>query len=162
MLSVHVQNKSNRISVERVSDAVRKHLGFRSNTFLTLTERVRCLVRTCLACRSNAFGFSFQRIWLLVRTRFERVQAGDRMRLDKKTLYFVSDGNFADAIINSFLKDGRGFRFVRYTRQFFVMLTNWEHAVCPLSGIKKRPLVGGRFTTSSTVNSIGAIASVLH
>ena len=42
------------------------------------------------------------------------------------------------------------------------MLTSWEHAVCPLSGIKKRPLVGGRFTTSSIVNSIGAIASVRY
>ena len=42
------------------------------------------------------------------------------------------------------------------------MLTSWEHAVCPLSGIKKRPLVGGWLTTSSIVNSIGAIASVRY
>ena len=42
------------------------------------------------------------------------------------------------------------------------MLTSWEHAVCPLSGIKKRPLVGGWFTTSSIVNSIRAIASVRY
>ena len=41
----------------------------------------------------------------------------------------------------------------------FTMLTSWEHAVCPLSGIQKRPLVGGWFTTIFIVNSIGAIAS---
>ena len=42
------------------------------------------------------------------------------------------------------------------------MLTSWEHVVCPLSGIKKRPLMGGWFTTSFIVNSIGAIASVRY
>ena len=41
----------------------------------------------------------------------------------------------------------------------FVTLTSCEHAVCPLSRIK-RPLVGGWFTLSSIVNSISAIASV--
>ena len=42
------------------------------------------------------------------------------------------------------------------------MLASWEHVVCPLSGIKKRLLVGGWFTTSHIVNSIGAIASVRY
>ena len=41
------------------------------------------------------------------------------------------------------------------------MITSWEHAGCPLSGIK-RPLVGGRFTTSSILNSIGAITSARY
>ena len=41
----------------------------------------------------------------------------------------------------------------------FVMLTSWEEAVCSLSGIKKHPLMGGWFTTSSTANSISAIAN---
>ena len=33
---------------------------------------------------------------------------------------------------------------------------------CPLSGIKKRPLVGGWLNTSSIVISIGATASVRY
>ena len=74
----------------------------------------------------------------------------------------MSDETFADPILNSFVKYTRDFRFVRYTRQIFVMLASWEHVVCPLSGIKKRMLVGGRFTTSSIVNSISTIASVRY
>ena len=37
-----------------------------------------------------------------------------------------------------------------------------EHAVCLLSGITKRPLVGGYLYTSAIVISIGATAGVLH
>ena len=38
-----------------------------------------------------------------------------------------------------------------------------EHAVCPLSGIEKRPLVGGYLIyTSAIVFSIGATAGVLY
>ena len=39
---------------------------------------------------------------------------------------------------------------------------NRDHADCPLSGIKKRPLVGGSLYTSAVVISIGAIACVLY
>ena len=39
---------------------------------------------------------------------------------------------------------------------------NRNHADCPLSGIKKRPLVGGFLYTSAIVISIGAIACVLY
>ena len=97
------KTKKSRISFERVSDAVGKHLGFRSNAFLMLSESVRFLVRTRLACRSYAFGFSFERIWLLIRTRFEHVQSVDQTCLDKNALYLVSDGNFSDP---SFVKMG--------------------------------------------------------
>ena len=41
-------------------------------------------------------------------------------------------------------------------------LVSWEHAACPLSGIKKRPLVGDWLNTSSIVISIGATASVRY
>ena len=126
--------------VRSVSDAVRKHLGFRSNTFLTLRECVRFLVRTRLAGRSNAFGFSFECIWLLVRTRLECVQAVDRTCLDKNALYLVSHGNFADPILNSFVKVGRGFRFVRYTRQFFVMLTSLSAVRNQEASARERPV----------------------
>ena len=113
--------------------------------------------------RSNTFRLSFERVRLLVRiTRFERIQVVDRTRLDKKALYLVSDGNFANPIFNSFVKDSWCFQLVLYTRQCFVMLTSREHAVCLLSGIRKRPLVGGCLTTSSIVNSIGALASVRY
>ena len=37
-----------------------------------------------------------------------------------------------------------------------------EHTVCPLSGIKKRPLVGGYLYTSAIVFPIGATAGVLY
>ena len=37
-----------------------------------------------------------------------------------------------------------------------------EHAVCPLSGIEKCPLVGGYLYTSAIVFSIGATAGVLY
>ena len=39
---------------------------------------------------------------------------------------------------------------------------SWEHAVYPLSGIEKRPLVGGYLYTSAIVFSIGATAGVLY
>ena len=39
---------------------------------------------------------------------------------------------------------------------------NWDHAYCPLSGIKKFPLVGGFLYTSAIVILIGAIACVLY
>ena len=38
---------------------------------------------------------------------------------------------------------------VHYKRRFSMEFFNWEHAVCPLSGIKKRPLVGGFLYTST-------------
>ena len=44
-------------------------------------------------------------------------------------------------------------------------MVSWEHAehaACPLSGIKKRPLVGGWLNTSSVVISIGATARVRY
>ena len=58
--------------------------------------------------------------------------------------------------------DGCGFQFVRYKRQFSTYFCSREHAVCPLSGIKKRPLVGGFLYISTIVISIGATASVLY
>ena len=57
--------------------------------------------------------------------------------------------------------DGCGFLFVFYERLFSMGFFNWDHADCPLSGIKKRLLMGGFLYTSTIVNSIGAIASVL-
>ena len=39
---------------------------------------------------------------------------------------------------------------------------SWEHAACPLSGINKRPLVGGWLNISSVVISSGATASVCY
>ena len=41
------------------------------------------------------------------------------------------------------MKDGCGFLFVRHKRHFCTELISWEHVACPLSGIKRRPLVGG-------------------
>ena len=58
--------------------------------------------------------------------------------------------------------DGCGFQFVRYKRQFSTDFCSREHAVCPLSGIKKRPFVGGFLYISTIVISIGATASVLY
>ena len=46
-------------------------------------------------------------------------------------------------ILNSCTKDRCGFLFVRYKRHCCTELVSWEHAACPLSGIKKCPLVGG-------------------
>ena len=57
---------------------------------------------------------------------------------------------------------GRDFLFVRYERPFSMENFSREHAVCPLSGIEKRPLVGGYFYTSAIVFSIGATAGVLY
>ena len=58
------------------------------------------------------------------------------------------------------MKDRCGFLFVRYKRHYCTELVSWEHAACLLSGIKKRPLVGGWLNTTSVVISIGATASV--
>jgi len=60
------------------------------------------------------------------------------------------------------MKDRCGFLFVHYKRHCCTELVSWEHAACPLSGIKKCPLVGGWLDTSSVVISIGAIASVRY
>ena len=54
------------------------------------------------------------------------------------------------------------FLSVRYKRRFSTDFFSWEHAVCPLSGIKKRPLVGGSLYTSTIVISIGATAGVRY
>ena len=84
------KTKGSRISFERVSDAVRKHLGFRSNTFLmTLSERVRSfsfehvwlVVRTRSTSRSNAFGFSFERVSNVSKLSIERVWTKTRYTL---------------------------------------------------------------------------------
>ena len=83
-------------SLERVSNAVRRHLKSHSSGFQTSSEHIRFLIQiflaSCLnafsflfervwilfqahlACRSNAFGFSFERIWLLIRTRWLLIQ----------------------------------------------------------------------------------------
>ena len=60
------------------------------------------------------------------------------------------------------MKDGCGFLFVRYKRPFCTELISWEHVACPLSGIKRHPLVGGWLNTSCIVFSIRAIASVRY
>ena len=57
--------------------------------------------------------------------------------------------------------DGCGFLFVLREKLFSMGSFNWDHADCPLSGIKKRPVVGGLLYTSTIVISIGVIASVL-
>ena len=64
--------------------------------------------------------------------------------------------------LNSRMKDGCGFLFVRYKRHFCTELISWEHVACPLSGIKRRPLVGGWLNISCIVVSIRAIASVRY
>ena len=46
-------------------------------------------------------------------------------------------------ILNSCMKDRCGFLIVRHKRRCCTEFVSWEHAACPLSGIKKRPLVGG-------------------
>ena len=60
------------------------------------------------------------------------------------------------------MKDGCGFLFVRYKRHFCTELISWEYVACPLSGIKRRQLVGGWLNTSCIVFSIRAIASVRY
>ena len=60
------------------------------------------------------------------------------------------------------MKDGCGFLFVRCERQFSMDFFNRDYADCPLSGIKKRPFVGGFLYTSTIVISIGGTASVLY
>ena len=65
-------------------------------------------------------------------------------------------------ILNSYMKDRCGFLFVCYKRHCCTELVSWEHAACPLSGNKKRPLVGGWLNISSVVISIGATASVRY
>jgi len=59
-------------------------------------------------------------------------------------------------ILNSCMKDRCGFLHC------CTELVSWEHAACPLSGIKKRPLVGGWVNISSVVILIGATASVCY
>ena len=49
------------------------------------------------------------------------------------------------------MKDRCGFLFIHYKRHCCTELVSWEHAACLLSGIKKRPLVGGWLNTSSVV-----------
>ena len=58
--------------------------------------------------------------------------------------------------------NGCGFQFVRYKRQLSTDFCSRKHAVCPLSGIKKRLLVGGFLYISTIVISIGATACVLY
>ena len=65
-------------------------------------------------------------------------------------------------ILNSCTKDRCGFLFVRYKRHCCTELVSWEHAACPLSGIKKRLLVGGWLNICSVIISIGATASVRY
>ena len=65
-------------------------------------------------------------------------------------------------VLNFCTKDRRGFLFTCYKRHCCTELVSWEHAACPLSRIKKRPLVGGWLNTSSVVISIGATASVRY
>ena len=77
-------------------------------------------------------------------------------------LYTCSSIFHAVPILNSCMKDRCGFLFVRHKRHCCTELVSWEHAACPLSGIKKRPLVGGWLNTSSIVISIGATASVRY
>ena len=71
-----------------------------------------------------------------------------------------ASAHFKYYILNSCTKDRCGFLFVRYKRHCCTELVSWEHATCPLPGIKKRPLVGGWLNTSSIVISFGATASV--
>ena len=158
------KTNESRISFERVSDAKRSICGF-----------IR-MVRTHYWRWVNAFGFSFEHIWLVVRTRqashsnefgfsFERVwmRPGCRSNAFGQKRVIPCDWREFRWTNIKFLCEGcASFRFVCYTWQFSVMLTSWEHAVYPLSGIKKRLLVRGWFTTSSIVNSIGAIASVRY
>ena len=63
-------------------------------------------------------------------------------------------------LLKSCMKDRWGFLFVHYKRHYCTELVSWEHAACPLSGIKKRLLVRGSLNTSSVVISIGATTSV--
>ena len=49
---------------------------------------------------------------------------------------------------------GCGFLFVRYRRQFCIEKSRWEFEFCPLSGIKKRPLLGSCFSITTMLISI--------
>ena len=71
--------------------------------------------------------------------------------------YKVSGGRVK---VECALNDGHGFLSVleAITTDDF----SREHAVCPLSGIEKHPLVGGYLYTSAIVFSIGATAGVLY
>ena len=150
-------------------------LGSRSNVFRMLYERiwgsfehVPDVEWTRSVSRSNTFGLWFKRVRLLVHgLSFERVSNASRLSIEhvwtkRRYTLCLTGVSLIHAILNSFVKDSWGFRFVLYMRQFFVMLTSWDHAVSPLSGMKKHPFVGGCLTTSSIVNSIGAIASVRY
>ena len=59
----------------------------------------------------------------------------------------------------SFMHDVASYLSV-YKRRFSTDFCSREHAVCPLSGIKKRPLVGGFLYTRTIVISIGATAGI--
>ena len=52
--------------------------------------------------------------------------------------------------------------FVCYERQFSMDFCSREYTVCPLSGIKRRPLVGGFLYTNTIVTSIDDTAGVLY
>jgi len=85
-----------------------------------------------------------------------------RARMATATLYSSILNLHALSKLDSCMKDRCGFLFVRYKRRCCTELVSWEHAACPLSGIKKRPLVGGWLNTSSVVISIGATARVRY
>ena len=49
---------------------------------------------------------------------------------------------------------GCGFLFVCYSEAIFFEKSRWEFKFCPLSGIKKRPLLGGCFSITTMMISI--------
>ena len=92
---------------------------------------------------------------------FERLKLFCAASVTESNIYYTCSSIFhAVPILNSCMKYRCGFLFVRHKRHCCTELVSWEHAACPLSGIKKRPLVGGWLNTSSIVISIGATASV--
>ena len=96
-------------------------------------------------------------------TRTLKLMKNTCMSSDYLPWFFPDSLPRTHSIINySCMKDRCGFLFVRYKRHCCTELVSWEHAACPLSGIKKRPLVGGWFNTSSIVISIGAAVSLHH
>ena len=67
-----------------------------------------------------------------------------------------------EASLHTLMKMGVvSFMHDRWVWQFSMDFCSREHTVCPLSGIKKRPLVGGFLNTSTIVISIGDTAGVL-
>ena len=149
-------------------------LGSRSNVFRMLYGSVWGFIRTLFWRWANAFSFLFQHVWLVIRTRsasssnafgflFERISNASR-------LYCRSNAFGQKHIIPwvwlEFCWSNIKFLCEKWVR--FPVCPLYEAIFCNvnqlgargLSGIKKRPLVGGWFTTSSIVNSISAIASV--